>query len=135
MQSAIQTTDIKQASYANYRDPDSKQETGYNGEVYNTISRHVFLPSVSEIGKAVDLKNPDKVKAFIKNISNNNSVFDDSIWTRDICLGYIGDVEYLDDYFGQLGRHPAYKSFGTRPAFVIDLSKVDYTEGEHVDYK
>ena len=61
MKAAIQTTSVKQASYATYNDPDSKQETGYNGQVYNTISRHAFLPSVSEIGKAVDLKNPDKV--------------------------------------------------------------------------
>lgn len=56
MKAAIQSTNIKQASYSIYNDPDSKQETGYNGQIYNIINRHVFLPSVSEIGKAVDLK-------------------------------------------------------------------------------
>lgn len=64
MKAAIQTTSIKQASYSN-DSPDAKQETGYNGQVYNTISLHAFLPSVDEIGKVVDLKNPDKVKAFL----------------------------------------------------------------------
>ncbi len=54
MKAAIQTTNIKQVSYATGNDPNSKQKTGYNGQVYNTISRHVFLPSVSEIGKVVD---------------------------------------------------------------------------------
>lgn len=31
MKTAIQTTNIKQASYADWKNPDSKQETGYNG--------------------------------------------------------------------------------------------------------
>ena len=53
MKAAIQATNIKQASYKMWNDPDSKQETGYNGQVYNTISRRAFLPSISEIGKAV----------------------------------------------------------------------------------
>lgn len=126
MQSAIQTTDIKQASYAMYNDPDSKQETGYNGQVYNTISRHVFLPSVSEIGKAVDLKSPDKVKAFLSGTS---------IWTRDSNQGADSVVEYLNADRGSLRGFDVYDTWYVCPAFVIDLSKVDYTEVEHVDYK
>lgn len=69
MKTAIQATNIKQASYAKYDDSDSKQETWPNGQVYNTISRHAFLPSVSEIGKVVDLKNSSKVKAFLNGTS------------------------------------------------------------------
>lgn len=126
MQSAIQTTDIKQASYAMYNDPDSKQDTGFRGQVYNTISRHVFLPSVSEIGKAVDLKSPDKVKAFLNGTS---------IWTRDSCQGYADIAEYLNAYSGSLNVNNVYYTYGVRPAFVIDLSQVDYTEAGHVDYK
>lgn len=76
MKAAIQTANIKQASYKTYNDPDSKQETGPNGQVYNTISRRAFLPSVSEIGKVVNLKNPDKVEAFLDGTH---------IWTRDSC--------------------------------------------------
>lgn len=55
MKVAIDPTDIKQSSYANFNDFNSKQETGYNGQIYNIIKRHVFLPSVNEIENVVDL--------------------------------------------------------------------------------
>lgn len=122
MKAAIQTTNIKQASYATYNDPDSKQETGYNGQVYNTISRHVFLPSVSEIGKAVDLKNPDKVKAFLNGTG---------IWTRDsyqgIAYGSAFGAEYLHVNDGSLWYSSVTYTNGVRSAFVIDLSQVNYS--------
>lgn len=126
MKAAIQPTNIKQASYATWDDPDSRQETGYKGQVYNTISRHVFLPSVSEIEKVVDLKNPDKVKAFLHDVD---------IWTRDTTLSDPNFVEYLRGYKGSLGCSSTNYNMAVRSAFVIDLSKVDYTEVEHVDYK
>lgn len=122
MKATILTTNIKQASYATYNDPDSKQETGYNGQVYNTISRHVFLPSVSEIGKAVDLKNPDKVKAFLNGTD---------IWTRDsyqgIAYGSAFGAEYLYVKDGSLCYSSVTYTNGVRPAFVIDLSQVNYS--------
>lgn len=123
MKAAVRTTSIKQASYAIYNDPDSKQETAYNGQVYNTISRHVFLPSVSEIGKVVDLKNHDKVTAFLNGTS---------IWTRDNIGSW--EVIFLDAH-GSLNAHGMNRVIGTRPAFVIDLSKVDYKVAGHTDYK
>lgn len=126
MKAAIQTTSIKQASYATYNDPDSKQETGSYGQVYNTVSRHAFLPSASEIGKVVDLKNPDKVKAF-----SNSTV----IWTRDSFQGDSVSAEYISCYIGKLAYDYVSCQKAVRPAFVIDLSKVDYTEAGHVDYK
>lgn len=114
MKSAIQPTNIKQASYATDNDPDSKRETGPNGKVYNTISRHAFLPSVSEIGKAVDLKNLDKVKTFLNGTE---------IWTRDSYLGY--------DFYamclfagGSISGNYVINMHGVRPTFVIDLSQV-----------
>lgn len=118
MKSAIQPTSIKQASYATYNDPDSKQETGYNGQVYNTIDRHAFLPSVSEIGKVVDLKNPDKVKVFLN---------DTAIWTRDSYLGYANHAEYLSAINGSLYNGNVNITNGVRPAFVIDLSQVNHS--------
>lgn len=118
MKAAIQTTNIKQASYATYNDPDSKQETGFNGQVYNTISRHAFLPSVSEIGKVVDLKNPDKVKAFLNG---------DYLWTRDSCHGNANYAEYLDAYSGSLSNSGVLGTHGVRPTFVVDLSQVSYS--------
>lgn len=119
MKAAIQTTSIKQASYSTANDPDSKQETGCNGQVYNTISRHIFLPSVSEIGKVVDLKNPDKVKAFLND--------DTYLWTRDSYQGNADRVECLNANIGCLDNLSVYNTFGVRPAFVIDLSQVNYS--------
>lgn len=109
MKMAIQTSDIKQSSYSN-NSSDSKQETGPNGQVYNTISRHVFLPSVSEIGKVVDLKNPEKVKMFLNGID---------IWTRDSYQGSANSVEYLTAYIGSLYNQGARSKLDVRPAFFM----------------
>ena len=135
MKVAIQSTSIKQASYATSNDPDSKQETGYNGQVYNTIDRHAFLPSVSEIGKAVDLKNPDKVKAFLVPIHSGEREDDTYIWTRDSSRDYANGAMYLESYWGGLDHSPVGMMYGVRPTFVIDLSKVDYTVTGSVNYK
>lgn len=124
IKAAIQPTNIKQSSYNDGYNPDSKQETGYNGQVYNTISRYLFLPSVSEIGKVVDLKNPDKVKSFL-----NNSV----IWTRDSLQGSATAAETL--FRGGIEARNIGFQYDIRPAFVIDLLKVDYEVTGHVDYK
>lgn len=126
MKAAIQPTSIKQASYATFNDPNSKQETGFNGQVYNTIDRHAFLPSVSEIGKAVDLKNPDKVKAFL------NGTY---IWTRDSSQGNANNAVCLSANLGRLLRINVNNTNGVRPAFVIDLSKVNATVVDTVKYK
>lgn len=127
MKAAIQTTSIKQASYSTGNDPDSKQETGYNGQVYNTISRHTFLPSVSEIGKVVDLKNPDKVKAFLND--------DTYLWTRDSYQGQAIFAGCLSPGYVSLNFNYVITAYGVRPTFVIDLSKVDYKVTGHTDYK
>lgn len=118
MKAAIQTTSIKQASYSTGNDPNSKQDTGYKGQVYNTISRHAFLPSVSELGKVVDFNNPDKVKAFTGGRD---------MWTRDSYQGSYSDVECLVPDNGGLLNGDAFSPYSVRPAFVIDLSQVNYS--------
>lgn len=118
MKAAIQTTNIKQASYKMWNDPDSKQDTGYNGQIYNTISRHAFLPSISEIGKVVDLKNKDKVKAFLNG---------EDIWTRDSEPSKAYYVEYLYARDGTFDGNLANSTNGVRPAFVVDLSQVNHS--------
>lgn len=119
MKSAIQSINIKQASYTKLDDPDSKQETGYNGQVYNTISRHVFLPSVSEIGKAVDLKNPDKVEVLLKNYQ---------IWTRDSWQDKATSAEVLQGIgYDRLSSFGVNSTMDICPAFVIDLSQVNHS--------
>lgn len=133
MKVSIQSNNIKQVSYIQTFDNSNiKDETGYTGEPYNTISRHVFLPSVEEIGCITDLKNPDKVKAFLN---------EDNIWTRDSSKGYqyghfysnYGSMFY--GYSGSLNYNYVYEKSGIRPAFVIDLSKIDYTVTGTVNYK
>lgn len=118
MKAAIQTINIKQASYLVYYGPDTKRETGPNGQIYNTISRHVFLPSVSEIGKAVDLKIRDKVIAFLNGTP---------IWARDSALGDAYNAVYLGAVDGCLHGYYVNYTFGVRPAFVVDLSQVNYS--------
>lgn len=117
MKTAVQTTSIKQASYLN-KLPDSKQETGPNNQVYNTITRHAFLPSVSEIGNAVDLKNPDKVIVFLNG---------DHIWARDSDNSSVFYVVRLDASGGRMSFNGINGTCGVRPAFVIDLSQVNHS--------
>lgn len=129
MKVAIQPTNIKQASYKWERDNRLyiKQETGYNGQVYNTISRHSFLPSVSEIGEVVDLNNEKKVKKFLN--------WRDDIWIRD---SYQGDAYSVMGLFSEgdmTSSGVSFSNYHVRPAFVIGLSQVDYTEAGHTDYK
>lgn len=123
VKSAIQSTSIKQVSY--YDLLDTRRETGYNGQVYNTITRHVFLPSVDEITKVVDLESEDKVIAF-------GGFF----WTRDSCRRYAnGAATPYTGYGGLYCDEVDHFKRYTRPAFVIDLSKVDYKVTGHTDYK
>lgn len=124
MRNAIQTTRIKQASYMAYDDHESMQEKGPNGQVYNTISRHVFLPGVGDISKVVNLKDAGNVQAFLNGIS---------IWTRDSYQGFANFGEILDAHEGSLHLATLDLDGGVRPAFVIDLSKIDYTTVEHID--
>lgn len=126
MQNAIQMTNIKQLCYYT-KNIDSPPRDNYNGEIYNTISRHVFLPSVSEIWKVVNLKNPDKVQVFL---SDNKS-----IWLRDSEHTYTDEVTFLNHYSGKLTYLYATNPNGMRPAFVIDLSQVNYKVVGHTDYK
>lgn len=56
-------------------------------------------------------------------------------WTRDSYQGNALDAEYLSAGSGSLSTNRVYGTFGVRPAFVIDLSKVDYTVTGTVNYK
>ena len=125
MKEAIQSTDIKQSSYSKEKDTSSKQEVGPNGQVYNTISRHVFIPSISEIEKIVNLENTHKLSQFLNN---------ENICTRDSCQNDGFGAMYLNKYYGMI-RYDVMHDRMARPAFVIDLSKVNYTVTGTVNYK
>ncbi len=107
-------------------------EKGYNNTTYNTITRHVFLPSVEEVSNLVDLNNANKVYNFLK--GTNNSV--NHMWFRDsnsssprlaMCLHY--HYRSLDNYY------VTDRWIGVRPAFTVDLSTVSASVVDSVNYK
>lgn len=109
-------------------------EKGYNYATYNTISRHVFLPSVEEVSNLVDLNNANKVYNFLK--GTNNSLY--HMWFRDSNSSSPRSTVYLiyaDCSMDSSTGYVTYAWVGVRPAFVIDLSKVDYTVTGTVNYK
>lgn len=110
----------------------TKQEKGYKGQSYNTITRRVYLPSVEEISNLVDLNDANKIYAFLK--GTNNSL--NHMWLRDASSGSPRDAVGLDcNYRNLYGDYVTKAWVGVRPAFTVDLSKIDYTEVGHVDYK
>lgn len=107
-------------------------EKGYNNTTYNTISRHVFLPSVEEVSNLVDLNNANKVYNFLK--GTNNSV--NHMWFRDsnsssprYALNLIYNIRSMNNYY------VASTWIGVRPAFTVDLSTVSVSVVDSVNYK
>lgn len=107
-------------------------EKGYNNTTYNTISRHVFLPSVEEVSNLVDLNNANKVYSFLK--GTNNSLY--HMWFRDsnssspryaMVLYYSHRSMFYDNV--------TYSWIGVRPAFTVDLSTVSASVVDSVNYK
>lgn len=180
LQKAIQTTDIKQASYRNFASnpkwrwydpnggsnnnwyynegttenpkwvrydkanyPEDEQgayplncwkysEKGYNNTTYNTISRHVFLPSVEEVSNLVDLNNANKVYNFLK--GTNNSV--NHMWFRDSNSSSPRHAMFLDcNDRSVVDDYVTSSWIGVRPAFTVDLSTVSASVVDSVNYK
>lgn len=107
-------------------------EKGYNNTTYNTISRHVFLPSVEEVSNLVDLNNANKVYNFLK--GTNNSV--NHMWFRDSNSRSPRVAMYL--HYGNRSMHyddVTISWFGVRPAFTVDLSTVSVSVVDSVNYK
>lgn len=109
-----------------------QSDRGYNDAVYNTISRHVFLPSVEEILEFVDLNNANKVFNFLEGTNNSLSY----MWLRD---GYTTSPLYASSLVYSIRSMNVDTTtttwVGVRPAFTIDLSKVNATVVDTVKYK
>ena len=107
-------------------------DKGYNNTSYNTVSRHVFLPSVEEISNVVDLNNANKVFNFLR--GTNNSL--NYMWLRD---GYTSSPLYASSLVYSIRSMNADTVtttwVGVRPAFMVDLSKIDYKVVDTVNYK
>ena len=109
-----------------------KQDAGYSGQTYSTITRHVYLPSIEEISNLVDLNDANKTYDFTKGTKGNSS----HVWLRDSSAYSSHWALGISKTYRSLCRHFVSSAwFDVRPAFVIDLSKVDYTEAGHIDYK
>ena len=109
-----------------------QSDKGYNGTKYNKISRHVFLPSVEELSNLVDLNNANKVYNFLK--GTNDSL--NQMWLRD--ARGTSPNRSMNLYYYHRSMHDDYTTDGpvsVRPAFTIDLSKVDATVVDTVKYK
>lgn len=107
-------------------------EKGYNNTTYNTISRHVFLPSIEEVSNLVDLNNANKVYNFLK--GTNNSV--NHMWFRDSCSSSPRSAMYLCYSDRSMSLHHVTGPWlGVRPAFTVDLSTVSVSVVDSVNYK
>lgn len=107
-------------------------EKGYNNTTYNTISRHVFLPSVEEVSNLVDLNNANKVYNFLK--GTNNSV--NHMWFRDSNFSSPRYAMILDYGLRSMCNYNVtYPWIGVRPAFTVDLSTVSVNVVDSVKYK
>ena len=107
-------------------------EKGYNNTTYNTISRHVFLPSVEEVSNLVDLNNANKVYNFLK--GTNNSLY--HMWFRDSNSASPRSATLLNYYNRSMNSYyVTYPWIGVRPAFTVDLSTVSVSVVDSVNYK
>ena len=107
-------------------------EKGYNNTTYNTISRHVFLPSVEEVSNLVDLNNANKVYNFLK--GTNNSLY--HMWFRDSNSSSPRDAMLLNFGIRSMdNNHVTHAWVGVRPAFTVDLSTVSVSVVDSVNYK
>lgn len=123
--------DAQSAYPLNYWD---QSEKGYNNSVYNTISRHVFLPNVEEVSNLVDLNNANKIFSFMK--GTNNSL--NHMWFRDSISSSPRNamILYRNNCSMDNGSHAVTRTWiGVRPTFVVDLSKIDYIVTGTVNYK
>lgn len=107
-------------------------EKGYNNTTYNTISRHVFLPSVEEVSNLVDLNNANKVYNFLK--GTNNSLY--HMWFRDSNSSSPRHAMNLSYYNRSMNYIVVtFTWIGVRPAFTVDLSTVSVSVVDSVNYK
>lgn len=138
VKNAIQISDIKQTAYnspSNMFDSTlddwSVSDVGYNAQTYTVLQRHVYLPSMEELGQFINLNNKDTIKTYLKTV-NDTEIY--SIWTRDVDSKKANAL-HLNAFYGCLDNSPTQYTYHIAPAFVIDLSKIDYTVTGSVNYK
>ena len=138
VKNAIQISDIKQTAYNSpsnmfdsILDDLSVSDVGYNAQTYTVLQRHVYLPNMEELGQFINLNNKDSIKTYLKTV-NDTKIY--SIWTRDVDSKKANAL-HLNAFYGCLDNSPTQYTYHIAPAFVIDLSKIDYTVTGSVNYK
>lgn len=138
VKNAIQISDIKQTAYNSpsnmfdsILDDLSVSDVGYNAQTYTVLQRHVYLPNMEELGQFINLNNKDSIKTYLKTV-NDTEIY--SIWTRDVDSKKANAL-HLNAFYGCLNNSPTQYTYHIAPAFVIDLSKIDYTVTGSVNYK
>lgn len=107
-------------------------EKGYNNATYNTISRHVFLPSVEEVSNLVDLNNANKVYNFLKGTNNSAN----HMWFRDSKSSSPRHALDLHCNIRSMDSSNVTDTWvGVRPAFTVELSTVSASVVDSVNYK
>lgn len=95
----------------------------------DSIVRHIFLPSIEEIGNAIDLDDEDAVLDFLHEAGD--SLRHKDIWTRDRLL--FGEESWntntavmtIMQHFCSVFFDDAQMTHGVRPALVVDVSKLN----------
>lgn len=95
----------------------------------DSIVRHIFLPSIEEIGNAIDLDDEDTVLYFLHEAGD--SLRHKDIWTRDRLL--FGEESWntntavmtIMQHFCSAFFDDVQMIHGVRPAFVVDISKLN----------
>lgn len=95
----------------------------------DSIVRHIFLPSIEEIGNAIDLDDEDTVLDFLHEAGD--SLRHKDIWTRDRLL--FGEESWntnttvmtIMQHFCSVFFDDVQMIHGVRPAFVVDVSKLN----------
>jgi len=138
VKNAIQISDIKQTAYNSpsnmfdsILDDWSISDVGYNAQTYTVLQRHVYLPNMEELGQFINLNNKDSIKTYLKTV-NDTEIY--SIWTRDVDSKKANAL-HLNAFYGCLDNSPTQYTYHIAPAFVIDLSKIDYSVTGSVNYK
>lgn len=102
----------------------AKQKNGYSGVESNEITRKIFLPSVDEVSKVINLSDEREVYNFLQNTDNSRS----HLWLRDSRSGNAIYAINMDYGLKSLGiDYVTGTGEAVRPCYVLDLSKVSYT--------
>ena len=90
-----------------------------------SIIRHIFLPSIEEVGKAIDLDDEGTILDFLHEAGD--SLWCKDIWTRDklISDGDNTAVMTIMQHFCSVFFDDTQITHGVRPALVVDISKLN----------